>query len=62
MAIVSQQNWLIKKIIMEDIFKKLPKLSLDTPFYGTAIQESGAYSWSKGQFSRDIMLAYVLGT
>ena len=34
MAIVSQQNWLIKKNIMEDIFKKLPKLSLDTPFYG----------------------------
>ena len=35
MAIVSQQNWLIKKIIMEDIFKKLPKMSLNTPFYGT---------------------------
>ena len=35
MAIVSQQNWLIQKFIMEDILKKLPKLSLDTPFYGT---------------------------
>ena len=34
MAIVSQQNWLIQKFIMEDIFKKLLKLSLNTPFYG----------------------------
>ena len=34
MAIISQQNWLIQKFIMEDILKKLPKMSLDTPFYG----------------------------
>ena len=37
MAIVSQQNWLIQKFIMEDIFKKLPKMSLNTPFYGISL-------------------------
>ena len=34
MAIVSQQNWLIQKFIMEDILKKLPQMSLNTQFYG----------------------------